>query len=146
MAADNANGEQRDLKAIKRLQDRAVDLETRHSEIAEDIHGLKERLRSLVSIDPASASFTESSRVHRDAMAARTHPLEADVEELYREAGSAYPGRMTPDDLLTEADWKATDARIMRRVDEFNARFGLDQWDYAIAGSCGLFAAMLDLL
>lgn len=28
----------------------------------------------------------------------------------------------------------------------FNTRYGLDKWDYAIAGSCGLFAAMLDLL
>ena len=146
MAANHANDKQRDLKAIKRLQESAADLEIQHSEIAEDIHGVKERLRSLVSIDPASASFAESSRVHREAMAARSQALEADVEELYREAETAYLGRMTPDDLLTETDRKATNAQVIRHVDEFNSRFGLDQWDYAIAGSCGLFAAMLDLL
>ena len=146
MVAGNTNEEQRDLKAIKRLQDGATDLETQHSKIAKDIHEVKQRLRSLVPIDPASASFAESLRVQKETMAARAQPLRTNVEELYREAETVYPGIITPDDLLTETDWKVTNARIVRHVDEFNARFGLDQWDYAIAGSCGLFAAMLDLL
>ncbi len=50
------------------------------------------------------------------------------------------------EDVLTAEDWVAVDNRIAAYVEEFNARYALDRWDYAIAGGCGLFAAMLDLL
>ena len=39
-----------------------------------------------------------------------------------------------------------TDARVGRYIADFNARFGLDPWDYAIAGTSGLVGAMFDLL
>ena len=49
-------------------------------------------------------------------------------------------------DILTADDQVATDDRFKGYVEKFNARYALDGWDYAIAGGCGLFAAMLDLL
>ena len=47
---------------------------------------------------------------------------------------------------MTARDRRTVDARIARHVDDFNARFGLERWDYAIAGASGLVGAMFDLL
>ena len=79
-------------------------------------------------------------------MSTRTPLTAPDVEALYREAEATFPGEMTAGDLLTATDWATTDARVARHVDDFNARFGLDRWDYAIAGASGLVGAMFDLL
>lgn len=42
--------------------------------------------------------------------------------------------------------FRRAQARINHHVLAFNNRYDLDGWDYAIACSCGLFAAMLDIL
>ena len=55
--------------------------------------------------------------------------------------------RIIAGEILTDDDWVAVDNRVAAYVKEFNARYALERSvHYAIAGGCGLFAAMLDLL
>ncbi|BBL77204.1 hypothetical protein [Methylomagnum ishizawai] len=68
------------------------------------------------------------------------------LTDIYQEAKSRYQEPMALSEILTVNDWKDVDDKLDRRIYDFNTRYGLDKWDYAIAGSCGLFAAMLDLL
>lgn len=48
--------------------------------------------------------------------------------------------------VSTRGDFNITQDRIDARILAFNKRYSLDVWDYGIVGSCGLFAAMLDIL
>ena len=70
----------------------------------------------------------------------------ANFETIYNEAEAQFPGKVRMNDILTPSDWAIVDKRVAVHVKDFNARYALDKWDYAIAGGCGLFAAMLDLL
>ena len=65
---------------------------------------------------------------------------------IYDKAEAEFPQDSALDDILTSDDWAVVDKRIAAHVKDFNARYALDKWDYAIAGGCGLFASMLDLL
>ena len=47
MATDRAKEEQRDLKALKLLGDRAKALETEHGEIASDSQAIKARVKAM---------------------------------------------------------------------------------------------------
>ncbi len=79
-------------------------------------------------------------------MEASTGSPTATVADLYEAAEKACPEPVDAEDVLTEEDRKQVDIRIARYIDDFNARHGLDVWDYAIAGGAGLLGAMLDLL
>ena len=144
--ASNRNNEQRNLEALKLLSDRVDALESKHNEIYSNLQEIKERIEAGQGSKTTSESFEESKRAHLERMSARTPLAESDVDKLYREAETAFPGGMTADDLLTAEDRVTMDARIDRHIDDFNKRFGLDRWDYAIAGACGLMGAMFDLL
>ena len=146
MASHRNNEERRSLKALKLLGDRAVALEIEHDEIDSDLQAIKARVKAVRGSETTSESFAESKLAHLERMSVGTPLAESDVDELYREAETAFPGGITAGDLLSATDRTTVDARIARYVDDFNARFGLDRWDYAIAGSCGLMGAMFDLL
>ena len=138
--------EQRDLKALKLLGDRAEALETEHAGIGSDLQAIKARVKARQRTETTPESLAESKQAHLERMSTRTPLPDSDVDELYREAEAAFPGEMTARDLLTATDRRTVDARVERHVDDFNARFGLDRWDYAIAGASGLVGAMFDLL
>ena len=145
MATKTANEEKRNLKALRVLRDRTDALEIEHDEIDSDLREMKARVKAR---DPETTpdSFADFKRSHLERMSASTPMVKPDVEELYSEAEAAFPGRIAAQDLLTATDQRNTEARIARYVDDFNARFGLDGWDYAIAGASGLVGAMFDLL
>ena len=90
--------------------------------------------------------FTERKQAHLDAMSEHKELPDVDLEAIYNEAEAEVPGDPNLDHILTSNDWAVVDKRIAARIKDFNARYALDGWDYAIAGGCGLFAAMLDLL
>ena len=90
--------------------------------------------------------FDERKQAHLARMIGHTPVADPNVDELYRDAEAAFPSDLSVSDLLTKAEQRMTDARIGRYIADFNERFGLDRWDYAIAGSCGLVGAMFDLL
>ena len=138
--------EQRDLKVLKLLGDRAEALETEHAGIASDLQAIKARVKARQRTETTPESLAESKQAHLERMSTRTPLPDSDVDELYREAQAAFPGEMTARDLLTATDRRTVDARVARHVDDFNARFGLDRWDYAIAAASGLVGAMFDLL
>ena len=138
--------EQRTFKAIKLLQRRSSAIAGDHAEIAREIRATKARLRELGDVDTSTPDFAKRKQAHRDAMSRRKELPEVDSEAIYNEAEAVFPGPATLDDILTPGDWAVVDKRTADHIEDFNARYSLDEWDYAIAGGCGLFAAMLDLL
>ena len=82
-----------------------------------------------------------------DARSQQMAPLvRRDAGAIYAEAAALYPRPVQASDVLSPEDFAEIGGRIGQHVADFNRRYGLDGWDYAIAGSCGLFAGMLDLL
>ena len=142
----NRKDEQRNIKAIKHLQRRADDIAGGHEEIDRDIRAIKERLEELGNIDQSTPDFAEIEQAHLDAMSEHKELPDVDLEAICNEAEAAFPGNAKLEDILTPDDWEAVDKRVADHIGNFNARYALDRWDYAIAGGCGLFAAMLDLL
>ena len=138
--------EQRNIKAIKHLQRRSDAIEEAHDEIDGEIRSIKERLEELGDIDKSTPDFAKSKQAHLDAMSEHQELPDVDLEAIYNEAETEFPGDANLDDVLTTNDWAVVDKRLAARIEDFNARYALDGWDYAIAGGCGLFAAMLDLL
>ena len=135
-----------DLKALNLLGARAESLQTDHDAIASTLQNLKARAKAMRPAATTSEAMEARKQVHLEQMSGRSHLPESDIDGLYRDAEEAYPGKMTARDLLTATDRRKVDSRIAQQVDDFNARFGLDGWDYAIAGASGLVGAMFDLL
>jgi len=71
---------------------------------------------------------------------------EVHIEEIYAEARNKYSQNITLNDILSIEDKKEVNYLINKHIEDFNLKYSLDIWDYAIAGSCGLFASMLDIL
>ena len=138
--------EQRRIKAIKLLQQRAHAIENIHEDIHDEIGEIKTKLTEIGHVDKATASFAESKQVHISAMSQQKGISNVDLEDIVRESEMVFPQELRLHDILTSADWASTDKRIKAHIDNFNHKYALDKWDYAIAGGCGLFAAMLDLL
>ena len=138
--------EQRTIKAIRLLQQRHGTIEEDHDEIGRDISTIKRELAELGDVDNSTPDFVKRKQAYLDTMSEHKALPDVDSETIYNEAEAAYPEDAKLDDILTAGDWKIVDKRIAVHVKDFNARYALDGWDYAIAGGCGLFAAMLDLL
>ena len=136
--------EQQSIKAIRRLQQRSSIIAGAHDDIHRDIRAIKAKLRELGDVDKSTPHFAERKQAYLDAMSEHKELPDVDLETIYNEA--EFPGDANLDDILTSNDWAVVDKRIAARIEVFNARYALDRWDYAIAGGCGLFAAMLDLL
>ena len=143
----NNKDEQRNIKAVRLLQRRSDPIEEAHDGIGEDIRAKKRRLAELGDVDTSTPDFKKRQQAHLDAMSERRKLPDVDSETtIYEESEAAYPGVAHLNDILTREDWAVVDKRITSHIKDFNARYALDGWDYAIAGGCGLFAAMLDLL
>ena len=142
----NNKHEQRTIKAVRHLQRRSDAIEKAHDGIGEDIHAVKKRLAELGDVDPSTPDFKKRKQAHIDAMSERGKLPDVDLETIHDEAEAAFPEHAYLNDILTPEDWAVVDKRIAAHTKDFNARYALDGWDYAIAGGCGLFAAMLDLL
>lgn len=137
-----------EIKAIKLLQDGAKSIADSHEAISSDLVELK---KALMSIDGAGdlshgEAFTCLKHEIYEQMSQTTSLLSFEVESIYAEAEARYQGSMGLADILSVEDFEQAQARINHHVLAFNNRYGLDGWDYAIACSCGLFAAMLDIL
>ena len=138
--------EQRNIKAIWRLQQRSSTIAGAHDDIHRDIRAIKAKLPELGDVDKSTPDFAERKQAHLDAMSEHKELPDVDLEAIYNEAETEFPRNANLDDILTSNDWAVVDKRVAARIEVFNARYALDGWDYAIAGGCGLFAAMLDLL
>ena len=138
---------QNEIKAIKLLQDRATDVAISHSLIGNDLDSIKEQLAILGATEfSQSPEFLAKKDDYLQAMSCERSLAKVNLTDVYQEAGLRYQEPMALSEILTANDWKDVDDKLDRRISDFNRRYGLDEWDYAIAGSCGLFASMLDLL
>ena len=136
-----------ETKAIKLLQDRSEEISSAHSKISDEIAVLKANLAELGSDNVSKEDgFEDKKKEHLQAMSVSKELIDIDVVDIYREANLANPESLSLDAILTVDDWRSIEATLGARIADFNKRYALDGWDYAIAGACGLFAAMLDLL
>ncbi len=137
---------EREMKGIKLLQERSASVTEAHRNIGNDLEHLKRQLQNMDAQDFESPEFAALRRGRLDAAHLEV-PLPAVAPDtVYAEAERCLPGGMDLRDILSAEDFEEAHNRVDRRVLDFNRRHSLDAWDYAIAGSCGLFAAMLDLL
>ena len=142
----NNKDEQRYIKAVQLLQRRSDAIEEAQDGIGKDIRAIKKRLAELGDVDTSTPDFKKRKQAHLDAMSEPKKLPDVDSETICDEAEAEFPQDASLDDILTADDWAVVDKRIAAHIKDFNARYALDGWDYAIAGGCGLFAAMLDLL
>lgn len=135
-----------EIKAIKLLQERSEKIDGLHSSISSDINGIKEQLASLAVLDTYEDELSEKKQMYLNEMSEVKELKEFELRSIYNLASELYPGRVSIDDILDRDDLDRAEVKLNSRVNDFNSRYSLDSWDYAIAGSCGLFASMLDLL
>lgn len=140
----------REVKGIKLLQERGAAIETAHGELGTSLRDIKAQLAALegsAEILSSPAYQTEKARVLAEEQGAARTPLgEVPLADIYAEAETRYASPLGLTDILSVDDFRRIDHRIEAHVRDFDRRYGLDAWDYAIAGGCGLFAAMVDVL
>ncbi len=139
---------EREMKAIKLVQERGEAIGNAHTAIAADLEELK---RQLLQVDGAaefmqSEEFAQRKAELLEGMTGDGELPRTELAAIYAEAEARYIEPVGLADILSIEDFAEAQRRVDQHVLDFNRRYGLDGWDYAIAGSCGLFAAMLDLL
>ncbi|MGY3878434.1 hypothetical protein ACW5WK_13490 [Aeromonas enteropelogenes] len=139
---------QKDLKAIKLLQERSSKISIAHESINTDLDSIKAALSGLIDNEKElnSSDFIKSKEKYLESMSRPSQLVESSLEQIYNAAENAFKDSVLLSDVLTVQDSVEVSNKINLRVKAFNDQYGLDGWDYAIAGSCGLFAAMLDIL
>lgn len=137
-----------ELRAIRYIQLRGQDISKAHETINGDIESLKAQLSELMGGSELDESEYEALKeLHLREMA----PFDAAIhstplQTIHSEACQRVPGDIGLTNILAKDDLTVIDARIQNQIKEFNDRYALDGWDYAIACGCGLIASMLDLL
>lgn len=138
---------QDEMRAIRLLQERSRQVEKSHKTLYTDIEFLKKQLSSLGSDDiTGTADFTRLKNSYLDGMSCENSVQEFNIDYIYASAKSNCQQFVKIKDILTIEELDEVNFRLKKRISDFNSRYSLDGWDYAIAVSCGLFAAMLDLL
>lgn len=136
----------KDIKAVRLLQERSERIKSEHDAIFDDIADIKAALADFdLSGMEEDQSFIESKKAYIEEMSVSRDLDRTDINLIYAESELRFKDA-TVDDILSAEDRKETDRRIEAHITDFNKRYGLDGWDYAIALGCGTFAAMLDLL
>ena len=139
------------LKGIKLLQDGSKRIEEAHAEIKNSIDDIKSGLLKI-SQQQMGYDVTQSDeyRILKEQILQTSRQSvtlrDVSIEEIYAEANAKYPQEVKIDDILTTECKQKVSFLVDNHIKEFNLKYGLDGWDYAIAGSCGLFASMLDIL
>jgi len=137
-----------ELRAIRNLQLRGQDISGAHETIRSDISSLKAQLSGLMNgteIDEAQLKALKEHHL-REMTPSAVALHHTDLRTIYSEANERVSGDIELTTILSADDLADVDARIQNQIEEFNNRYALDAWDYAIACGCGLIASMLDLL
>ncbi len=139
---------EKEMKSIKFLQNRSSQIEESHKYISREIEEIKKCLDDIQDDEKIRiADEYEETRQKYISDMSKTTPLQrTNIQSIYEEAELQFPDRIKISDILSVEDFCEADKRIGQHIQQFNAKYNLDGWDYAIAGGCGLFAAMLDLL
>ena len=138
----------KEIKVIKLLQERSGTISSEHQGIEAELKAIKGELDLLCCPeDRNDPEFEIMRQNYLTAMDNQTASVpSASIETIYEEARRRHPSDVHLSDILSINCFEDAQHKIDRHVLDFNSRYSLDGWDYAIAGGCGLFAAMLDLL
>ena len=132
------------IKAVKHIQNMAGETEAIHADIDRGIEDLK---RSLMSLDAFDEDEYQLALEHERSLPREAIPLERKTfREISHEAEQSIQHKVTLNDILTREDMEEVSTRIAHHIEDFNREYSLDAWDYAIAGTCGLVAGMLDVM
>ncbi|HAS1768217.1 TPA: hypothetical protein I4G43_23600, partial [Enterobacter hormaechei subsp. hoffmannii] len=137
-----------EFRAIRYIQLRGQDIANAHETINSDIESLKAQLTGLISgteLDEAEHLALKEHHL-REMTPSDTAMHSTGLKTIYSEANQRVCGDIGLATILSTDDLAVVDARIQNHIKEFNDRYALDAWDYAIACGCGLIASMLDLL
>lgn len=138
---------QAEIKAVKLLQERSRKIGESHTGIRHELQELRGQAKSLCGGYPLHLDDLAKKNEEVLGSAKCGEPIpEVELSAIFREAESRYPEALGVQAILSIEDQKELEERLDRQIDNFNVRYGLDLWDYAIAASCGLFAGMLDWL
>ncbi len=139
---------EREMKGIKLLQDRASSIEMMHDQISSELCDLKKALMGLEGVDGVleSEKYIQLKKEAHEVLRQATPLSHTSLAAIYAEAENCYQKPVGLADILGIEGFAEAKKRVSKHVLNFNHHYGLDGWDYAIAGGCGLFAAMLDLL
>lgn len=137
-----------ELRAIRNLQLRGQDISGAHETIRSDISSLKAQLSGLMNGTENDEAQLKALKEHhlREMTPSAVALHHTDLRTIYSEANERVSGDIELTTILSADDLADVDARIQNQIEEFNDRYALDAWDYAIACGCGLIASMLDLL
>lgn len=136
---------QREIKAIKLLQDRSCEIAESHAATVNDLKVLKDQVADLCETYSVQQALLATTTEEELGSAKCGEPIpQVELSEIFREAESRYPEALGVQSILSSQDQKELEERLAQKIQLFNARYGLEAWDYAIAVSCGLFAGMLD--
>lgn len=136
---------QNEIKSIKLLQDKAEEVNEKHKKISNDL----DEIKSLLSTFDTSEYLEdiESAKKKNIFDMSKEKPLRSKkISEIYKEANCKYNQDLDINDILTKEDLLKCESKYNKYLEDFNKKYALDKWDYAIATSCGLFAAILDIL
>lgn len=146
MSADS-NLYQKQFKSIKLVKERSSKIEDVHTEIAEDLRSIINDLNLLGLEDiKKTEEYEKEKQENLERMSISSSTEKKTIQCIFEEAELKYPKQLELEDILSPEDFCTMHQRVNKQIEEFNLRYELDKWDYAIAGSCGLFAAMLDIL
>ncbi len=140
---------QMEMKAVKLLQEKAKQVEDTQQEVYSGIKELRTMLNACGADTLTAADEVFIAQKKEQYMAQiRVHsPLTTtSIEHIYAEAELAFPQVLHVHDILNSQELQECTERYNHYLADFNKRYSLDAWDYAIASGCGLFAAMLDIL
>ncbi|MGL4986918.1 MAG: hypothetical protein ACRC5H_07265 [Treponemataceae bacterium] len=138
------------IKGIKYLQDRSSQIQDAHDDISSDIDEIKRLLGGFDTEDIQQSNTykkVKNSYIQEyDKKATKKVPSSTSIQSILAEADKRYSNDVSIQDILTNDDHLKVKSNINEQIENFNKKYDLDTWDYAIAVSCGLFAAMLDIL
>jgi hypothetical protein len=135
------------MKAIYLLQKINHDIFVAHQQIGNDIDEIKKSLSQYAQyIIENKDEFNALCEKNIQNMSHQIQLPSISIDDIYIQSEKGHNFEVTLSDILSIDDFEEAQRRVNRHVLDFNKRYNLDGWDYAIAGGCGLFAAMLDLL
>ncbi|MDP3010682.1 MAG: hypothetical protein Q8N30_16640 [Methylococcales bacterium] len=131
-----------EIKVIKLMQQEAQEVDSIHSEIAQDLQTIKEKLLQALE----NGSYLDKNILPNKKNTTITPLVRKSFSEIVDIANSKIPNEVGFRDILSDDDLLKIDHKVNNYIETFNKKHQLDSWDYAIGGGVGFFCAILDVL
>ena len=129
-----------ELRTIRYIQLRGRDISKAHETINRDIESLKVQLSGLMNGTEPDEAEHQALKEHylREMTPSDASMPSAGLKTIFSEANQRVSGDIELATILSTGDLSIVDDRIQNHIKEFNDRYALDPWDYAIACGCGV--------